>query len=361
GFIFAVEEFTGYYDPSYGRMLTISVAGAVGAYYGFNALLDSSSGVLSNYALPFYGSVTVTGSELFAGNMLYISVVNGVALGLLGGLNAQALLLLLEVKSWTSRKSPHLAYAWAVACGVLFVSLASNAGTGGTHAATLFGNGDAAVVQALNANNYCPGTSARTAGYIPAWFGVAKAAATLLTYLSGACGGIFAPTFSAASGWATLMYCGLWRPALAAVDPSFCVISGTAAYFSGFTGSPMTTFALITGMVYVSGTAEEQMMYKAGTLISSIVGSHLSAFITPVKLYERMSHILLEGYEKDKAAPETSWAWAVWVRERCFPDLPGTTFVRVVEHDETEDNVEMGTFKKEWERLKELDFFPNYY
>ena len=69
----------------------------------------------------------------------------------------------------------------------------------------------------------------------------------------------------------------------------------------------------------------------------------------------------MQGYEKDKAAPETSWAWAVWVRERCFPDLPGTTFVRVVEHDETEDNVEMGTFKKEWERLKELDFFPNYY
>ena len=59
----------------------------------------------------------------------------------------------------------------------------------------------------------------------------------------------------------------------------------------------MTTFALITGMVYVSGTAEEQMMYKAGTLISSIVGSHLSAFITPVKLYERMSHILLEVRE----------------------------------------------------------------
>lgn len=279
-------------------MLTISVAGSVGAYYGFNALLESgSSGTLRNYALPFYGSVTVTG-DLFAGNMLYISIVNGVTLGLLGGLNAQALLLLLEVKSWTSRKSPHLAYAWAIACGVLFVSLASNASTGDTYAASLFGNGDSAVVQALSSNNYCQTT--KTEGYISAWFGIAKATATLLTYLSGTCGGIFAPTFSTASGFATLTYCGLWKEALSTVDASFCVISGTAAYFSGFTGSPMTTFALITGMVYVKGTAEEQMMYMAGTLISSIVGSHCSAFITPVKLYERMSHILLEVREDCK-------------------------------------------------------------
>jgi hypothetical protein len=59
------------------------------------------------------------------------------------------------------------------------------------------------------------------------------------------------------AGWGTLLYCGIW--ANINVDYTFCIITGIAGYFAGFTGSPMTTYALLTGMVYINGTAEEQV------------------------------------------------------------------------------------------------------
>ena len=173
-------------------MLTISVAGAVGSYYGFNALLNNDT--RSSYILPFYGQVNVAAS-LGTETMLYIGIVNGIICGLLGGANAQILLLILEVKAWTARRSSAAIYVWCLVCSVLFVTLASNLSPGDSYAATVYGNGDAEVKQALNGNTYCGPN--KGGNYVGPWYGLAKATATMLTYLSGICGGVFAPTFSA--------------------------------------------------------------------------------------------------------------------------------------------------------------------
>ncbi|MFM9673640.1 chloride channel protein, partial [Streptomyces galilaeus] len=81
----------------------------------------------------------------------------------------------------------------------------------------------------------------------PLAFGPAKALATIATALSGAPGGIFAPTLSVGAGlgqWLSVALNAAGAPApLGAV-----VLLGIAGYFAGVTRAPLTAVIIVMEM-----------------------------------------------------------------------------------------------------------------
>jgi len=117
---------------------------------------------------------------------------------------------------------------------------------------------------------------------LPWYFGVAKFAAALLSSASGIAGGIFAPSLAAGAGFgeniATLF------PSLA--PHSAIILMVMAAYLSGVTRAPLTSFIIMMEM-----TNSHQMLLPLMT--ASVVASTSSKIICRRPLY----HALAENFQ----------------------------------------------------------------
>ena len=119
---------------------------------------------------------------------------------------------------------------------------------------------------------------------LPWYFGLAKFAATLFSSMSGIAGGIFAPSLAVGAGLgdnvAALM------PFLA--DHSAIVLLVMAAYLSGVTRAPVTSFIITMEM-----TNSHQMLLPL--MAASVVASKISAFISPSSLYHKLAEKFIHG------------------------------------------------------------------
>lgn len=119
----------------------------------------------------------------------------------------------------------------------------------------------------------------------PVAFGPAKFIATLATALSGAPGGIFAPSLSVGAGLGQLV------ALVAKGEPSGgLVLLGVAAYFTGVVRAPLTAVIIVMEM-----TADRAMILPL--FIAALIADWVSSKVCHAKLY----HTLAQGFRPGHA------------------------------------------------------------
>lgn len=212
GIVFAIEELSRSFEQrTNGLILTAVIFAGLAAH-----------AILGNYT--YFGTVsTSTGSAI---GWLAVALC-GIAGGLAGGLFARLLIGASDgwggsIGRWT-RSRPVM---FAAACGIVLAALGMLSGqhtygTGYDEVRDILAHGDA--------------------GY--QGYGVYKFLATLVSYLSGIPGGIFAPSLAVGAGMgASLAHVVPFVPA------STVIVLGMVAYFSGVTQAPLTTFIIVMEM-----------------------------------------------------------------------------------------------------------------
>ena len=244
GVAFAIEELAAAFEQRVAVfvMAAVMISGLV------------SLGLDGDYI--YFGMVT---QSLPLRAMLLVAPLAGVLGGLIGGIFARALVSL----AWsrhpavvTLRAHPILL---AFGCGMV-VALAGVLSKG-----TSWGTGYETTRMLL---------SGRTASLT---FGPFKFAATLATALSGAPGGIFAPSLSVGAGLGQLIAQLFPSDAAGAI-----VLLGMVGYFAGVVRAPLTAVIIMTEM-----TAARSMILPL--FATALLADWVSAAICPQKLYHALS------------------------------------------------------------------------
>ncbi|PRC91104.1 chloride channel protein [Solimicrobium silvestre] len=138
---------------------------------------------------------------------------------------------------------------------------------------------------------------------LPWYFGMAKLLATLLSSISGIAGGVFAPSLSVGAGIGDNV--AALFPLMA--DHSAIVLLVMAAYLSGVTRAPVTSFVICMEM-----TNSHQMLLPL--MAASVVASRISKFISPTPLYHKLAENFTEvpvqaaKQQKTRANAQTQFA-----------------------------------------------------
>jgi H+/Cl- antiporter ClcA len=120
-------------------------------------------------------------------------------------------------------------------------------------------------------------------GHAPLWFGPARFVATLATAVSGAPGGIFAPSLSVGAGLGVLIASLMPSSPAGAV-----VLLGMAGYFTGVVRAPLTAAIIMMEM-----TAERSMVLPL--FATALIADWASARVCHPKLYHALSRQFLSA------------------------------------------------------------------
>lgn len=123
----------------------------------------------------------------------------------------------------------------------------------------------------------------------PLIFGPAKFVATLATTLSGAPGGIFAPSLSVGAGLGQLI-----AQLLPSDDAGAIVLLGMIGYFTGVVRAPLTAVIIMMEM-----TASRAMILPL--FATALVADWVSAMICPEKIYHALSRQFRSEHESGAA------------------------------------------------------------
>jgi H+/Cl- antiporter ClcA len=192
-------------------------------------------------------------------DMLLIAPLAGVIGGVAGGLFSRGLIAM------SSSVSPLLAHArahpvlFAGACG-LIVAI-----SGVVTAGLTWGTGYETTRDLLAGH------------HAPLIFGPAKFIAALATALSGAPGGIFAPSLSVGAGLGSLL-----SQLAPFAPPGAVVLLGMAGYFTGVVRAPLTASIIMMEM-----TAERSMILPL--FATALIADWISSLVCQPKLYHALS------------------------------------------------------------------------
>ncbi len=244
GVAFAIEELASAFEQRVAVLImaTVMIAGLV------------SLGLSGDYV--YFGVVNGT---LPVSAMLLISPIAGVVGGLLGGLFSRLLIAMARPDHAWLRHLQARPIWFAAGCGLIV------AATGWATSGSSWGTGYETTRMLL------AGQAA------PMSFGPAKFVATLATALSGAPGGIFAPSLSVGAGLGQLF--AIFFPH----DPAGAIILlGMAGYFTGVVRAPMTAVIIMMEM-----TADRTMILPL--FATALIADAVSGLICPQKLYHALS------------------------------------------------------------------------
>ncbi len=246
GVVFAIEEMSqSFSQRTSGIVITaVIVAGIV------------SLALLGNYAYFGHTDATV---DLAAGwrPIILCGIVGGVAGGVFSRVLVAAGSALPGRVGALRRTRPHL---FAALCGLALATL------GYLSANTIYGTGYAETRAVLAGSTDVPLT-----------FGVLKLCATLVSYVSGIPGGVFAPSLAVGAGIGQDIAWLLPDTPVAAV-----VILGMVAYFSGVVQAPITAFVIVLEMTRDSDMALPLMA-------ASLIAHGMSRLICPRPLYKALA------------------------------------------------------------------------
>jgi H+/Cl- antiporter ClcA len=248
GIAFAIEELAAAFEQRVAMtvMAAVMVAGL------------TSLGLDGDYI--YFGAMT---AQINGPAMLLAGIVAGLAGGLLGGGFARILIAF----AWSRARWFVLARShpvrFAGLCGVIV------AATGYCSGGLSWGTGYTTTRALLT------GQSASLA------FGPAKLVATIATALSGAPGGIFAPSLSVGAGLGQILAVML-TPVFGAIPPGGIVLVGIAGYFTGVTRAPLTGVIIVMEM-----TADRGMILPL--MATALVADAVSAMVCKRKLYHALS------------------------------------------------------------------------
>jgi H+/Cl- antiporter ClcA len=250
GVAFAIEELASAYEQKVAVlvMAAVMIAGLV------------SLGVAGDYI--YFGAMRQT---LNLRGVLMVAPVAGVAGGLAGGLFSRALLgFFMPKREWLKmlKRRPVLV---AAACGLLVALL------GVASAGTTWGTGYETTRHLVEADGSA------------LWFGPAKFLATLATALSGAPGGIFAPSLSVGAGLGDLITTVFPNDPKGAI-----VLLGMIGYFVGVTRAPLTAVIIIT-----ETTASRGMIVPL--FATALIADLVSALVCRERLYHGLARPFLDS------------------------------------------------------------------
>jgi len=245
GVAFAIEELAAAFE----QRVALLVMGAV-----------VISGLVSLGLSGDYIYFGVMHETLKVGSVVLIAPLAGITGGALGGLFSRLLLAFASGKHpWltATRKYP----VWfALGCGIVVaaVGLLSGGSTWGTGYETT-----RMLVEGQ--------------GHAPALFGPGKFIATLATALSGAPGGIFAPSLSVGAGFGQLLAFAFPDDPMAAI-----VLLGMTGYFVGVVRAPLTAVIIL-----METTASRGMILPL--FATAIIADGVSKLVCREKLYHGLS------------------------------------------------------------------------
>ncbi|MBA15978.1 MAG: chloride channel protein [Sphingomonas sp.] len=244
GVAFAIEELAAAYE----QRIAVLVMGAV----MISGLV--SLGLAGDYV--YFGEM---GQTLPLHTVLMAAPIAGIVGGAMGGLFSRLVLRFSRATSGffgLSRKRPVL---FAAACG-LIVALLGIATAGST-----WGTGYATTRDLVEG------------GDISLWFGPAKMLATLATTLSGAPGGIFAPSLAVGAGIGNFLKELFPNDAAGAI-----VLLGMAAYFVGVIRAPFTAVIILS-----ETTASRGMILPM--FATALIADAVSALVCRERLYSALA------------------------------------------------------------------------
>ncbi|WP_419809660.1 chloride channel protein [Sphingomonas sp.] len=244
GVAFAIEELAAAYEQKVAVlvMAAVMIAGLV------------SLGVAGDYI--YFGRM---GESLGFRAILIVTPVAGVIGGLTGGLFSRIVLAVAAPSpAWLGRLKTR-PVAFAAGCGLVVAVLGLVSG-GAT-----WGTGYEATRQLVEGHGQ------------PFWFGPTKFVAALATTLSGAPGGVFAPSLSVGAGIGNLLTLLFPHD-----SPGAIVLLGMIAYFVGVVRAPLTAVIIIS-----ETTASRGLIIPlfAAALIADLV----SALVCPERLYHGLA------------------------------------------------------------------------
>jgi len=249
------------------------LAGVAFAIEELAAAFEQKVAVLVMAAVMISGLVSlgIAGDYVYFGAMARHLAIRDIAflapvIGVLGGLAGGAFSRCLVAMATSKRRPFRLARAHplkiAFACGVVV------AGAGLASGGASWGTGYETTRELLSG------------GQASLAFGPAKFIATLATALSGAPGGIFAPSLSVGAGLGQLV------SLVAKGEPSGAlVLLGVAAYFTGVVRAPLTAVIIVMEM-----TADRAMILPL--FIAALIADWVSSKVCHAKLY----HALSQGF-----------------------------------------------------------------
>jgi len=128
-------------------------------------------------------------------------------------------------------------------------------------------------------------------------FAPRKALATLLCYWTGVPGGIFSPSIAIGAGWGRLLYLGL-RPLDSSLKETSVAGITMAAYFAGVTQSPISSYAIIAGMLSCRTSVLPAMLF------SSVLGWLFSRIVCKRPLYVALAELLIPPLPRESCQAE---------------------------------------------------------
>lgn len=257
GVAFAIEELASAYEQRVAVlvMAAVMIAGLV------------SLGIAGDYV--YFGAMHQT---LSLGAVLLVTPVAGILGGATGGAFSR---IVLEVanpsRPWIQALKAR-PVRFAAGCG-LVVAVIGLAGHGLT-----WGTGYGATRELVEGR----------AG--PLWFGPAKLVAALATTVSGAPGGVFAPSLAVGAGFGNLL-----TTLFPNDPPGAIVVLGMIAYFVGVVRAPLTAVIIVS-----ETTASRGLIIPL--FATALIADGVGALVCPERLY----HGLARAFLPPKAKPDTA-------------------------------------------------------
>ncbi|HQT78471.1 MAG: chloride channel protein [Rhodospirillales bacterium 20-64-7] len=212
GIVFAIEELSHSFEArTSGTVFTaVVIAGA------------TTLGLVGNYT--YFGQTSAQIGNHAATEAVVLCSLAG---GILGGCFSQALIIAAKgLPGWSGRLIMRYPVVFAAACGLALAILGwlSNGQTYGT-------GYDQARMMVENR------------AILPPSYALLKFAATVVSYVSGIPGGIFAPSLSVGAGLGSVL-----APLVPAAPMGAMILLGMTAYFSGVVQAPITATVIVMEM-----------------------------------------------------------------------------------------------------------------
>lgn len=202
----------------------------------------------------------------------------GVVGGLLGGLYSRILLEVskgLPGKFGVFMKAKPTSYAFL--CGIVLALIGMASGN------NTYGTGYDEAKQLVEGF-----------GGLPATFGLLKMLSSIVSYVSGIPGGIFAPSLAVGAGFGSNLAYFLPHTPAAAV-----IILGMVAYFTGVVRAPITAFVIVMEM-----TDNHAMVIPL--MATALIADGVSKFICPKPFYKAMAQRFLDRFNSKNPEQEAT-------------------------------------------------------
>jgi H+/Cl- antiporter ClcA len=219
GIVFAIEELSHSFEArTSGTVFTaVVVAGA------------TTLGLVGNYT--YFGQ---TSAELSNGVAVQAVILCSVTGGLAGGLFSRTLIVAAQgLPGWAGRMLIGYPVVFAALCGLLLAVI------GWLSGGQTYGTGYAQARAMVEEHST-----------LPAIFGLLKLAATVVSYVSGIPGGIFAPSLSIGAALGSVL-----APLVPGAPVGAMILLGMTAYFCGVVQAPITSAVIVMEM-----TANQSLM-----------------------------------------------------------------------------------------------------